>query len=194
MEVWYCLFNYFDPSTLNVHNLATPLNCTNFDGKIKIYIQFCIQQSILKNKGWFIWGREASAPKYKNLAGGTPNVHKEGDSTWPVGEKLKTLQQSCNLAPGLQPVRKQVHLLSISAVPQPKTQQNSHFCPTWVVFWVSLVSHDGFWEEVHFHFVISLYAELKLFCTLFEKNCPTGWDMRACMRAFQVKMRNNGPF
>ena len=44
-------FDRFDPSPSNVHNLAMTLSWTKFDGKIMIYIEFCIWKNILNVLG-----------------------------------------------------------------------------------------------------------------------------------------------
>ena len=61
LKVWSCLFCRFAPSPSSVHNLAMTLSWTKFDGKIMIYIEFCIRKSILKFLGVsYFWGQ---APK-----------------------------------------------------------------------------------------------------------------------------------
>ena len=66
------LFRHFDPSTSSVHNFSMPL-LIKFDGKILIYIKFCIPKSILKLFGvYYFWGAGPSKPGL--LAGSTPNA------------------------------------------------------------------------------------------------------------------------
>ena len=73
IKVWSCLFGHFDPSPSNVHNLAMALSWAKFDGKIMIYIEFCIRKSILKFLGVSYFLGEGP-PKSLLLAGPTPNA------------------------------------------------------------------------------------------------------------------------